>query len=152
VVRVKLVRVRGALSLRGGLASPWPVDTIGPVAPSLCSGGYSMYGIGAHGVGAQTTDPVSTVSECVYTQQQPIVRHRILSETLKVLKSASGRIHGMLPWPVRGRPQDGHRWRPVREKLHRFHFINKSLRNTIFAESNNRYTFSSCALPIFKSP
>jgi hypothetical protein len=88
----------------------------------------------------------------VCTQQQPIVRHRILSGTLKVLKSASGRIHGMLPWPVRGRPQDGHRWRPVREKLHRFHFINKSLRNTIFAESNNRYTFSSCALPIFKSP
>ena len=46
VVRVKLVRVRGALSLRSGLASPWPVDTIGPMAPSLCSGGYSMYGIG----------------------------------------------------------------------------------------------------------
>ena len=31
------------------------------------------------GAGAQATDPVSTVSECVYTQQQPIVRRRILS-------------------------------------------------------------------------
>ena len=35
----------------------------------------------AHGAGAQTTDPVSTFSECVYTQQQPIVRRRILSDT-----------------------------------------------------------------------
>ena len=35
----------------------------------------------AQGVGAQTTDPVSTFSECVYTQQQPMVRRRMLSET-----------------------------------------------------------------------
>jgi hypothetical protein len=32
-------------------------------------------------VGAQATDPVSTVSECVYTHQQPIMRRRVLSET-----------------------------------------------------------------------
>jgi hypothetical protein len=31
--------------------------------------------------GAQPTDPVSTFSECVYTQQEPIVRRRILSGT-----------------------------------------------------------------------
>ena len=39
--------------------------------------------------GAQATDPVSTFSGCVYTQQQPIVRRPILSETLKVLKRSS---------------------------------------------------------------
>jgi hypothetical protein len=105
-----------------------------------------------HSAGAQTTDPVSPFSECVYTQLQPKVRRRILSETLKVLESSYGRIHGILPWPMRGRPRNGHRRTPVRKKLQRFHFINKSLRNAIFAESNNRYTFSSCALPVFKSP
>ena len=35
----------------------------------------------ARGAGAQTAVPVSTFSECVYTQEQPIVRRRILSET-----------------------------------------------------------------------
>ena len=49
------------------------------------------------GAGAQATDPVSTFSDCVYAQQQPIARRRILSATLKVLKSASGRIHGISP-------------------------------------------------------
>ena len=102
--------------------------------------------------GAYATDPLSTFSECVYTQQQPIVRRRILSETLKVLKSSYGRIHGILPWPMRGRPRNGHRRTSVRKKLQRFYFIKKTQRNAIFAESNNRYTFSNCALPIFKSP
>ena len=40
--------------------------------------------------GAQTAVPVSTVSECVYTQQQPIVRHRILSGTSYTYRS--GRV------------------------------------------------------------
>ena len=34
-----------------------------------------------HCAGAQTAVPVWTFSECVYTQQQPIVRRRILSGT-----------------------------------------------------------------------
>jgi hypothetical protein len=33
----------------------------------------------------RATRPVLTVSDCVYTQQQPIVRRRTLSENLKVL-------------------------------------------------------------------
>jgi hypothetical protein len=91
-------------------------------------------------------------ASCVYTQQQPTVRRRILSETLKVLRSYFGRIYGILPWPMRGRPRNGDMCTPIRKKLERFHFTNESLRNTISDESNDRYTFSCCALPIFKAP
>jgi hypothetical protein len=60
---------------------------------TLASAGFSFAG-GLYGAGAHATDPVSTFSECVYTQQQPIARRRIVSNFfLKVLKSASGRIH-----------------------------------------------------------
>jgi hypothetical protein len=106
----------------------------------------------APGVGVRATRPVSAVSDRVYTQQQPIVRRRILSETFKVLKSSYGRIHGILPWSMRGRPRNDHLWKPVIKTLQRFHSIDKSLRNAISAESNNRYTFPSCTLPIFKPP
>ena len=37
-----------------------------------------------HCAGAQTTEPVSTVSDCVYTRRQPIVRRLILSVTLYI--------------------------------------------------------------------
>ena len=100
-------------------------------------------------VGVRATRSVSTVSDCVYTHQQPYARRRILSGTLKVLKSSYDWIHGIIPWPMRGRPRNGRRWKPVRKKLQRFYFINRSLRNAISAESNNRYTLSSCTLPIF---
>ena len=102
--------------------------------------------------GARATYPVSTFSECVYAQQQPIVRRRILSETLKVLKSSYGRFAHMKIRRIRAQPRNGHRWRPVRKKLQRFHFINESLRNAISAEPNNRCFFHSWGLPIFKPP
>ena len=76
--------------------------------------------LGTPGAGAQATDPVSMLSECVYTQQQPIVRRQILSEIFEVLKSADDRIHGILLWPVRGRPRSGHRLKPVRKKFTKY--------------------------------
>jgi hypothetical protein len=72
------------------------------------------WGVGVH---VRASRLVSMVSDCVYAQQQPIVRRRILGDTLKVLKSSYGRIHGILPWPMPGRPRNGRRWKPVIKKL-----------------------------------
>ena len=81
-----IARTRDARGALAGLTVYLPIrDVASPLARR--DHRKSKFGL-RHGIklnslcaGAQTAVPVSTFSECVYTQQQPIVRRRILSGT-----------------------------------------------------------------------